>query len=43
MIEKIVTIKNKIEKEINNINNLYDKTIDELTKSFLIKHENLLK
>ena len=30
---KIVDLKNKIEKEINNINELYDKTIDELTKS----------
>ncbi len=36
-------IKTKIEKEINDINNLYDKTINVLTKSFLQKHENLLK
>ena len=40
---KIVVLKNKIEKEINNINELYDKTIDELTKSYLKKHENLIK
>ena len=38
MIEKIIIVKNKIEKKINNINKLYEKTIDELTKSFLIKH-----
>ena len=36
-------IKTKIEKEINDINNLYDKTINVLTKSFLQKYENLLK
>ena len=37
IIMKTVRGLNKIEKEINNINNLYEKTINDLTKSFLIK------
>ena len=37
--QKIESLKEKIEKEINQINELYDKTIDDLTKSFLKKHE----
>ena len=41
--EKAKTLKSKIEKEINDINKLYDKTIEDLTKSFLLKHEKLLK
>ena len=40
-IQKIIDLKGKIENEINNINKLYEKTIDELTKSFQIKHEKL--
>ena len=40
---KLSELKNKIEDEINKINNLYEKTIDELTKSFLKRHEKLLK
>ena len=42
-MENIVNIKTKIENEINNINNIYEKTKDELTKSFLNKHEKLIK
>ena len=41
--EKIIILKNKIEKEINNINNLYNKTINELTNSFLEKNEIIRK
>ena len=41
--QKIIDLKNKIENEINTINELYEKTINDLTKSFQIKHENLLK
>ena len=40
---KIIDLKNKIENEINKINDLYEKTIDNLTKSYLKKHEQLLK
>ena len=40
--QKITELKNKIENEINQINNLYEKTIDDLTKSYLKKHELLL-
>ena len=36
-------LKNKIENEINAINILYEKTIEDLTNSFLKKHEDLLK
>lgn len=42
-IDKVNDLKMKIENEINEINNLYDKAIDDLTKSFQKKHENLLK
>ena len=41
--KKIIELKIKIEDEINKINNLYEKTIDDLTKSYLKKHEQLLK
>ena len=41
--EKTINLKNKIENEMNKINELYEKTIDELTKSYLIKHEQLIK
>ena len=36
-------VKNKIEKEINNINDLYEKTINDVTNSFLEKHDILKK
>ena len=41
--QKIIDLKNRIENEINKVNNLYEKVIDELTKSFIKKHEELLK
>ena len=41
--DKIVNLKNRIEKEIDKINKLYDKTIEDLTQSYLKKHEQLLK
>ena len=39
----IVNLKNIIEKEIDKINILYETTMDNLAKSFLKKHEQLLK
>ena len=41
--QKAIDVKNKIENEITNINKLYEETIDKLTKSFIIKHEKLVK
>ena len=41
--KKIIELKNKIEKEINNINILFDKTLEDLTKSFEEKISNLKK
>ena len=41
--QMIIDLKNKIENEINKINNLYENVIDDLTKSFIKKHEILLK
>ena len=32
----------EIEKEIDKINKLYEKTLEEITKSFLLKHEELV-
>ena len=43
MIQKIIELKNKTENEINKINELFEKTIDDLTKLFQKKHEALLK
>ena len=43
LYEKINAIKEKIEKEMKEINKLYDKTFSEVTKSYEIKHEKLLK
>ena len=43
IIEKTISLKNKIEKEVNNINILYEKTIKDLTNSFVQKHEKLIK
>ena len=43
IIENILKLKDKIEKEINNINQLYDETINDLTKSFKEKHEKLME
>ena len=39
----IVNLKNIIEKELDKINILYETTMDNLAKSFLKKHEQLLK
>ena len=40
---KLEELKNKIEKEKIKLDNLYDKVNNEVTKSYEIKHENLLK
>ena len=41
--QKVIKLKDKIENEINKINQLYEKTIEDLTKSYLKKHEQLIK
>ena len=43
MVDNIKLLKGKIEDEINKINNLYEKTISDLTKAFNEKHEKLIK
>ena len=43
LFEKINTVKERIEKEMEEINKIYDKTFSEVTKSYEIKHEKLLK
>ena len=43
IIEKILKLKDNIENEINNINKLYDETINDLTKSFKEQHEKLVE
>ena len=43
VLEKINSIREKILEEILKINNLFEKTNDELTKSFQKKHEQLNK
>ena len=43
ILEKINLIREKIQEEILKINNLFEKTNDELTKSFQKKHEQLNK
>ena len=43
MNEKIILLKNKIEKEIEEINQLYDKIDNELTQYFNEKHEKLIQ
>ena len=43
LLEKTMSLNNSIEKEINEINILYDKTNEEITKSFERRHENLIK
>ena len=40
---KIEQLKNKIENEMMKIDNLYDKVDKEVTKSYEIKHEKLIK
>ena len=41
--QKVIDLKNKIENEINKINELYEITINELAKSYIKKHEILIK
>jgi len=43
IIDKTKIYKNKIGKEITKINNLYEKINREVTKSFISKHEKLIK
>ena len=40
--EKTIFLKIDIEQEIDKINKLYEKTLGEITKSFLAKHEELI-
>ena len=42
-VQKINELKNKIENEITQINNLYDKVFSETKKFFELKHEKLIK
>ena len=39
----MIGIKNKIEKEIENINNMLDKAMDDLKKSYQKRYEAILK
>ena len=41
--EKTIELKNKIEKELTDIDNLYDKINKEVTETYLAKHEKLIK
>ena len=41
--KNVINIKEKIENEINKINELYEKMDKETTKSFELKHEQLIK
>ena len=41
--EKINELKNKLEKEINHIKELYEKIEQEITKSFKTQHEILIR
>ena len=41
--QKIINLENKIEDEINKVNKLYEKTIGDVRKSFMNKHEELIK
>ena len=43
MVDNIKLLKEKIEDEINKINDLYEKTISDLNKAFKEKHEKLIK
>ena len=43
MLKKSVDLKAEIEKEIKSIKELYDKVNKEVTESFIIKHEALVK
>ena len=41
--QKINELKNRLENEINHIRELYEKTEQEITKSFITQHENLIQ
>ena len=41
--KKSIELKEKTENEINKINKLYETTKDEITKSYIKKHEKLIK
>jgi len=43
IIDKTKILKNKIDNEIKEINNLYEKVNNEVTNSFILKHEKLIK
>ena len=43
IFQKVNDLKNKIENEINKINQLYEKTIKDVTNSYFIQHEKLIK
>ena len=43
IVEKAINLKNTIEKEITQINELYEKVDKEVTQTFLEKHEKLTK
>ena len=43
IISRSLELNKKIEQQITEINNLYDKVNDEVTKSFVLKHEKLTK
>ena len=43
IISKTVELKEKIEQQINEINNLYEKVNKEVTSNFQMKHEQLIK
>lgn len=42
-IEKTISLKEKLQKELIKINNIYEKINKEVTESYLIKHEKLYK
>ena len=42
MAQKVINLKNRIEKEITEIDKLYDNTFNKITKLFEEKHEKLL-
>ena len=42
IVENTIYLKADIEQEIDKINTLYEKTIEKITKSFLVKHEELI-
>ena len=41
--KKVIDLKNKIENEINEVNTLYEKTLNDLKNSYILKHEKLIK